>query len=156
MLDPRLAHAARAAGDGGRVGSGGVVDEPGEVVDAVAVAAHVIGDRRVGREGAGHDEADVALLEHVARLVAPTGLGTGVAGAAEAEVRHQEPGGCAGVADPELDAVPAEKVPGRRVGASGVARVSVALIREANPTVAVWSTSPDDADAICLLMRQSL
>ena len=120
VLDPRLAHAARPAGEGGRVGRGGVVDEPGEVVNAVAVAAHVIGDRRVGRQGAGHDEADVALFEDVARLVAPTGLRAGVAGAAEAEVRHQEAGGGAGVADPELDAVPAEKVPRRRV--AGVRR----------------------------------
>ena len=146
-LDPRLAHAARPAGEGGRIGSGGIVDEPGEIVNAVAVAAHVIGDRRVGRQGAGHDPADVALFEDVARLVAPPGLRTGIAGAAEAEVRTSGSqrwyGRC-----PTQNSMQSQ--PRRcRAGvsrASGVARVSVALIREANPTVAVWSTSPDDAD----------
>ena len=108
VLDPRLAHAAGAAGEGGVVRRRGVVDEPGEVVDAVAVAAHVIGDRRVGVQRAGHDPADVALFEDVAGLVAPPGLRAGIAGAAEPEVRHQEAGRGAGIADPELDAVPAE------------------------------------------------
>ena len=63
-----------------------------------------------------HDEADVALLEHVAGLVPHAGLGPGVRGAAEAERRHQEPGGGPGVADPELDAVPAEEVRSRALG----------------------------------------
>ena len=85
----------------------------------VAVPANVVGDRRVGRERAAHDEADVALLEHVARLVPHAGLGSGVRGAVEAERRHEEPGGGAGVADPELDAVPAGDVRGEVVACRG-------------------------------------
>ncbi len=117
VLDPRLAHAAGATSEGGRVGGSGVVDEPGEVVDPVSVAAHVIGDRRVGLQRPRHDPADVALFEDVAGLVAPSSLRAGIAGAAEPEVRHQEAGGGASVADPELDAVPTEEMAGRCVPA---------------------------------------
>ena len=60
-------------------------------MDAVAVRAHVVGDRRVGGEAAGDDEADVALLEHVARLSRDAGLGAGVGRAAKAERRQRKP-----------------------------------------------------------------
>ena len=45
VLDPRLTHTAGPPGEGGGIGCGGVVDEPGEVVDAVAVSPNVVGDR---------------------------------------------------------------------------------------------------------------
>ena len=67
-LGPRFAHGPRAALDCGGVRGARVVDEPREIVDTVAVAAHVFGDGGVGRQRAAHDEANVALLEHVARL----------------------------------------------------------------------------------------
>ncbi len=48
VLDPRFAHAAGTPGERRGVGGGGIVDEPGEIMDAVTVGAHVIGDRRIG------------------------------------------------------------------------------------------------------------
>ncbi len=108
-----------------------VVDQPGEIVHPVAVLAHVLGDRRVRLERTRHHEADVTLLQHVARLLPTTGLGPGVPGAAEAERRHQEPGRGAGVAHPELDAVPALEVPGRRIDGRPIGERSVHGVNDA-------------------------
>ena len=131
VFDPRRTNAARAAGQRRRVGRRRVVDEPGEVVHPVTVLAHVLGDRRVRLERPRHHEADVTLLQHVARLLPTTGLGPGVPGAAEAERRHQEPGRGAGVAHPELDAVPALQVPGRRVDGRAIGERSVHDVNDA-------------------------
>ena len=87
-LLPGLAHRCGAAGHGSVEGGPGVVHQPGQVVHAVAVGPYVGRDGRVGGQRGRDDEADVALLEHVARLVAHPGLGTGVGGAGEAEGRQ--------------------------------------------------------------------
>ena len=51
-----------------------VVDREGDVVDAVAVGADVLGDLAVGRERRGEHEPDVVLDHDVARPVADLGL----------------------------------------------------------------------------------
>ena len=119
----RRAQAGRAAAQGVVVGDVDVVDQEADVADAVAVAAHVLGDGRVGAERAGDEEADVALLEQVRLAVAPAGLGPGVGQDVEAERRHQEPGEGAGVADPPLEVVDAEQA--RRRDGGGIAGLGV-------------------------------
>ena len=102
-----LGDAARAALDGLTVGSGRVGDGQGDVLDAVAVLEHMLRDLVVAVESGGEDEADVALLDHVGRAVADAGLGPRVRGQVEAERVLVEVGGLLGVADPELEVIPA-------------------------------------------------
>jgi hypothetical protein len=97
----------RAPGQGGGVGGLGVVDQEADVAHAVAVGADVLGDRRVGRERPGDQEADPALLQHVGHPVAPAGLGTGIGHDLEAERGGQEPCERARVADPPFHVVDA-------------------------------------------------
>ena len=116
-LGPRLADRPGAAGDGAarrRPSASSTSQARSCTPSPWRRTWSAIGESAVER--AGDDEADVALLEHVAGLVAHAGLGPGVGGAAEAERRHEEAGRGAGVADPELDAVPPEEVGGRCIG----------------------------------------
>ncbi|MNY22783.1 hypothetical protein D3C86_1564220 [compost metagenome] len=87
------------------VGEAGVVDDDGDVLDAVPVRLDVLGDRMIGGEGRGQDEADLALLEHVARAIALARLGAGIGDRVEAEGLLVEVGGLLGVADVEFDVV---------------------------------------------------
>ena len=106
-LLPRLAHAGRAALDGGGVGVGGVGDRQCDHARAVAVEGVVLRDLVAGGEGAGEDEPDAPLLEDVRGAVAQPGLEAGVGHLPEAEGARVEVGGLLGVADPELDVVDA-------------------------------------------------
>src|SRR5690606_13699630 len=54
-LDPGFAHRPGPPSHGGLVGGARVVDQPGQVVDAVAVEPYVLGDGRIGVERAGDD-----------------------------------------------------------------------------------------------------
>ena len=115
-LVPRLADRRRTPLDGLAVHGVDVVDRPGQVVDAVAVLADVGGDGGVAGERRGDDDADRALLEDVGRLVPHARLRARVGGAGEAEHRLEEGGRRAGVADPQLEAVPPEQVGAGRLG----------------------------------------
>ena len=106
-LLPRLAHAGGAALDGGVVGVGGVGHGQGDHSRAVAVGGVVLGDLVAGRQRAGEDEADAALLQDVRRAVAQPGLEAGVGDLPEAERAGVEVRGLPGVADPQLDVVDA-------------------------------------------------
>jgi hypothetical protein len=66
-------------------------------------------DRVVLADRARDDQADLALLEDVRGAVAHARLRPGVGGAREAERVLVEVGRLLGVADPELDVVPAEQ-----------------------------------------------
>ena len=95
-----------------------VVDREGDVVDAVAVRADVLGDLAVGRQRRREHEPDVVLDHDVARPVADLRLE-----AAEGDRREAPQGavvgrGLAGVADPELDVVDA--LERQEVGGLGV------------------------------------
>ena len=107
LLHVRLRDSARAALDGLAVGLRRIGDGEGDVLDAVAVREHVLGDLVVAAQRGGEDEPDVPLLDHVRRAVAHAGLGAGVGGQLEAERVLVEVGGLLGVADPELEVVPA-------------------------------------------------
>ena len=104
-VDGGRALGQRAAVERGGVRRLGVVDEEADVAHAVPVGAHVLGDRRVGRQRAGDHEADAPLLQHVRHTVAPAGLGPRVGHDLEPERRHQEPAEGSGVADPPFDVV---------------------------------------------------
>src|SRR5215207_3489618 len=78
-------------------------DAPG----AVSVPARELRDFTVHAHPAREHEANVALLEHVRRAVADAGLRPGVRGSREAEGVLVEVRGLLGVADPELEMIPA-------------------------------------------------
>jgi len=101
-----LAHAARTALDRFLVGVSGVRDTQRDVLDAVAVLVRVIADLVTGMERAREHEADVALLENVARAIPYARLWACVRRAAEAECVLVVIGGLLGVPDPELDVIP--------------------------------------------------
>ena len=97
-----------------------VVDREGDVVDAVAVLADVLGDLAVGRQRRGEHEPDVVLDHDVARPVADLRLEAAEGDRGEAPQRPVVGGRLAGVADPELDVVDAlerQEVGGLVVGA---------------------------------------
>ena len=77
-LLPRLAHADRAALDGGAVGVGGVGDRQRDHLAPSPWAAWCWAISWSGRQRAGEDEPDAALLEDVRRAVAQAGLEAGV------------------------------------------------------------------------------
>jgi hypothetical protein len=89
------------------------------------VPAHVLGHRRLGVHGSGHQEPDVALFEHERLAVAPPGLGTGVGHDVEPERTGEEGGEGARVAHPPFEVVDAEQ-PRRGDGGAGRA-VAVSL-----------------------------
>ena len=95
-----------------------VVDREGDVVDAVAVRADVLGDLAVGRQRRGEHEPDVVLDHDVAGPVADLGLETAEGDRGEAPQRAVVGRGLAGVADPELDVVDA--LERQEVGGLGV------------------------------------
>jgi hypothetical protein len=138
-----LAHRSGATGDRRLVGGGRVVDDEGEVLGTVAVFAHVGPDRRVGGEPGGDDEADVALLEQVRGDVAAPGLGTGVGGDLEAERGSEESRHRAGVADVELEGVPALQPGG---GCGHVQRCHPCIVPRAD--IPINRTSLDCADCL--------
>jgi hypothetical protein len=87
-----------------------VVHPHGDVAHAVAVLLHVLGDaNRLGAhvlaQGRGEHEADLALLQQIARPVAHAGLRASIAHELESERRAIEMRCLLGVADPELDEV---------------------------------------------------
>ena len=84
-----------------------VVDREGDVVDAVAVRADVLGDLAVGRQRRGEHEPDVVLDHDVAGAVANLRLEPAERDRREAPQCPVVGGSLAGVADPELDVVDA-------------------------------------------------
>ena len=90
----------------------------GDVVDAVAVRADVLGDLAVRRQRRGEHEPDVVLDHHVAGAVADLRLEAAEGDRREAPQGAVVGGGLAGVADPELDVVDA--VERQEVGGLGV------------------------------------
>ncbi|MDF2754385.1 MAG: hypothetical protein K0S82_2768 [Gaiellaceae bacterium] len=108
VLDPaRLGNSACAPLDGLAVRLLRARDLQPDRLGAVPVPAGELGDLVLGAEAARQDEADVALLEHVGRTVADARLGARVRGAGEPERLLVVVGRLLGVADPELDVVPA-------------------------------------------------
>ena len=73
--------------------------------DAVAVLAHVLGDRMVRTQRGREHQPDVALLQHVGGRVAIPGLETAIGRRGEAEGRRVKGGRLLGVADVELEVV---------------------------------------------------
>ena len=84
-----------------------VVDREGDVVDAVAVLADVLGDLAIGGQRRGEHEADVVLDHHVAGPVTDLGLEAAERDRGEAPQSAVVVRGLARVADPELDVVDA-------------------------------------------------
>src|SRR5206468_3107027 len=81
----------------------GVVNPEGDVADAIAVDADVLGDLAFGLQGRGQDESNFILHEDVAGAVASAGLGSAIGHQAEAEGRAVEVRRLAGVADVVFD-----------------------------------------------------
>src|SRR5581483_8890382 len=102
----RLEHSARAALHRLPVGLLGVRHAQRDVLDAVAVHVREVADLVPAPQRARHDEANVVLLEDVARAVAHSRLGARVRGAAEAERVLVVVRGLLRVSDPELDVIP--------------------------------------------------
>ena len=103
----RLEHGHGAAR--GRLAPGrlDVVHRERDVLHAVAVMVHVLGDLAVGRQWRGEHEPDVVLLDHVRGAVADLRLEAGERGRREAPQRAVVRGRLARVAHPELDVVDA-------------------------------------------------
>src|SRR5919204_6192003 len=107
VLDPvRLGDPAGAPLDGLSVRLGRARHLQPDVLGGVAVAAGVLRDLAVVPQAAGHDQPDVALLEHVRGAVAHAGLWPPVRGDREPERVLVEVGRLLRVPDPELDMIP--------------------------------------------------
>src|SRR5829696_1651689 len=107
LHDMRLDNAARSASDGLVEGRRGVWHLQRDVLRRIAVLRREADDRAVGAKPAREHEPDLALLEHVRRAVADTGLRAGVRDAVEAERMLIPEGRLLGVPHPELDVIPA-------------------------------------------------
>ena len=75
-------------------------------------ASHVIPHGTARFEPCGHDQADAALFEDVGAPIPAPGFRAGVRHTRETEAGHEQLGHGAGVADPQLEGVPAEQLPG--------------------------------------------
>ena len=107
VLHPlRLGHALRTALHGLTVRLARVRDAQRDVLDPVAVRRGELADLVPATQRARDHEADVVLLEHVARAVADPRLRACVRRAAEPECVLVVEGGLLGVPHPELDVVP--------------------------------------------------
>ena len=109
LHDVRLDNALGAARDRLAIGVGDVGHAQRDVLHAVAVSERVPADRAVAAHRARDDEADLVLLEHVARAIAHARLGAGVRGAAKAERVLVVERRLLRVPHPQLDVVPARR-----------------------------------------------
>ena len=108
VLEPLgLRKPARAALNGLAVGVGGVRNLQGDVLRRIAMLGREAADVAVGADAAREHEPDVALLEHIGGAVADARLGAGVRDPLEAEGVLVPVGRLLGVADPQLEVVPA-------------------------------------------------
>ncbi len=105
--DRRLEHAPGSALDGLAVRLGRVGYAQRDVLHPVAVHQGELADLGVAAEGAREDEADLSLLEHVARPIADSGFRAGIGDTVEAERVLVVVRSLLRVADPQLDVVPA-------------------------------------------------
>jgi hypothetical protein len=106
---PTMWSMASRPAPGGVVGVGRVGNPERDHARPVAVAGVVLRDLVVGRQRAGEDEPDAALLEDVRGAVAQAGLEPRVGDLLEAEGARVVVRGLLGVADPQLDVVDAVK-----------------------------------------------
>ena len=83
-----------------------------DVVDAVAVAPDVLGDRVAGDERTREHEPKTVLRDDVGGAIVNAGLGPGVGERLEAECRAIEVCGLFGVADIEFEVIEFERVEG--------------------------------------------
>jgi hypothetical protein len=102
----RLGDHARAALNRLAVGLGGARHLEADALRCIAVPARVLRDLAVVAQAARHEQADVALLEHIGGPVPDACLGTRVGRTGEAEGVLVEVGRLLGVADPQLDVIP--------------------------------------------------
>jgi hypothetical protein len=100
-----LLDAAGSAAGGFEPCLAGVVDPEGYGADAVAVGVDVAGDVRVGAQGCGEDEPDLALLEDIRGAVTMASLWASIGDERHPERGPVEVGRLTGVAYVELDVV---------------------------------------------------
>src|SRR5512133_782750 len=107
VLEPvRLGDPARAALDCLAICVSGARHLQPDALRRVPVAAGVLRDLAVVAEATRHEQADVALLEHVGGAVTDAGLRPCVGGAREGEGVLVEVRRLLGIADPQLDVIP--------------------------------------------------